>query len=61
MIEKVQRRATTLIEGFREMSDSERLSYTGLISLKKRRVKGDLIQVFKMLTSKNRVDFNNFF
>ena len=32
-IERVQRRATKLIEGFRDMSYSERLSHTGLISM----------------------------
>ena len=53
MIETVQRRATKLIEGLRDMSYSERLSYTGLISMEKRRVRGDLIQVFKMLKSKD--------
>ena len=37
------------------MSDPEHLSHTGLI------FGGDLIQVFKMLRSKDRVDFNNFF
>ena len=29
--------------------------------MEKRRVRDDLIQVFKMLRSKDRVDFNNFF
>ena len=61
MIERVQRRATKLIEGFRDMSYSERLSHTGIISMKKRRVRGDIIQVFNMLLSKDRVDFNKFF
>ena len=28
--------------------------------MKKRRVKGDLIQVFKMLRNKDRIDFSNF-
>jgi len=61
MIERVQRRATKLIEGFRNMSYSERLSQTGLISMEKRRVRGDLIEVFKMLKSNDRVDFNKYF
>ena len=43
------------------MSYSERLSHTGLISMEKRRVRGHLIQVFKMLRSKDRLDFNNVF
>ena len=41
MIERVQRRAIKLVEGFRDMSYSERLSHTGLISMEKRRVRGD--------------------
>ena len=53
--------ATKLIEGLRDMSYSERLSHTGLISLEKHRVRGDLIQVFKMLRSKDRIDCNIFF
>ena len=53
MIERVQRRATKLTEGFSDMSYSERLSHTGLISMEKRRVRGDLLQVFKMLRSKD--------
>ena len=49
MIERVQRRATKLIEGLRDVCYAERLAQTGLISLEKRRVRGDLIQVFKIL------------
>ena len=52
MIERVQRRATKLIQGLRDMSYSEHLSHTELISMEKHRVRGDLIQVFKMLRSK---------
>ena len=59
--ERVQRRATKLTEGLSDMSYSERLSRTGLISMEKRRVRGDLIQEFKILRSKDRVDFNHFF
>ena len=61
MIERVQRRATKLKEGFRDMSYSKRLSHTGLISMEKHRVRSDLIQVFKMWISKDRIDFNSFF
>jgi ribonuclease P/MRP protein subunit RPP40 len=61
MIERVQRRATKLIEGFKDKCYSERLSHCGLISMEKRRVRGDLIQVFKMLMDKDRADFNKFF
>ena len=60
MIERIQRRATKLIKGLRDMYYSECPSHTGLISMEKRRVRGDLIQVFEMLRSKDKIDFNNF-
>jgi len=46
MIERVQRRATKLIEGYKNMAYCDRLNKTGLISMEKRRVRGNLIQVF---------------
>jgi ribonuclease P/MRP protein subunit RPP40 len=39
MMERVQRRATRLIEGFKDVSYDDRLERTGLISLEKRRVR----------------------
>ena len=48
MLQRVQRRATKLIEGLKDKPYSECLIYTGLVSLEKRRV-SDLIQVFKKL------------
>ena len=61
MIERVQRRATKLIEGYHNFSYEDRLKKTGLILLEKRRVRGDLIQVFKMLKGFDKVDFRIFF
>ena len=60
-IERVQRRATRLIEGYHELSYEERLEKTGLIPLEKRRVRGDLIEVFKINKGFEKVDFNRFF
>jgi ribonuclease P/MRP protein subunit RPP40 len=60
-LERVQRRATKLIEGYRHFSYEDRLSKTGLISLEQRRVRGDLIQVFKMINAFDDVDYREFF
>ena len=49
MIQRVYRRATILTEGLRDVWYAERLAQTGLISVEKRRVRGDLIQVYKIL------------
>jgi len=61
MLEQVQRRATRLIEGFRDVSYEDRLERTGLISLEKRRVRGDLIEVFKIMKGYDRIDYRKFF
>jgi hypothetical protein len=61
MIERVQRRATRLIEGFTDMSYEDRLEQTGLISLEKRRVRGDLILLFKVMKGFIQIDYKKFF
>lgn len=61
MIERVQRRATKLIDGCSSMSYEKRLEETELIPMEKRRVRGDLIQVFKLLKGIDRLDYRIFF
>ena len=48
-IENVQRRATKLLPGMRDLDYDERLRTLKLPTLAYRRVRGDMIQVFKML------------
>jgi ribonucleases P/MRP protein subunit RPP40 len=48
-LEKVQRRALKMIRGFKELSYEERLRRCKLDSLEKRRVRGDLIETFKII------------
>jgi len=60
-LEKVQRRATKMIEGCGKMSYEDRLKFTGLTTLEDRRNRGDLIEVFKTLKGFNRVDYRQFF
>ena len=43
LLEKVQRRATKMIEGFGRLSYDERLRKTGITTLEERRIRGDSI------------------
>uniref|UniRef100_M3XLH7 Reverse transcriptase domain-containing protein n=1 Tax=Latimeria chalumnae TaxID=7897 RepID=M3XLH7_LATCH len=48
-VERVQRRATRLIEGMEGLNYSERLQKLHMFTLEKRRMRGDMITVFKIL------------
>ena len=60
-LERVQRRFTRMLPGFRHLSYRERLNKLGLYSLERRRLRGDLIEVFKILRGIDRVDVNRLF
>ena len=61
MLEKVQRRATTLVIGLKEFIYEERLTQLKLYRLEERRLRGDLIETFKLLTGKENIDPDQFF
>ena len=60
LIENIQRRATKLLPDLAHLSYHERLQTLQLPSLKYRRIRGDLIQLYTMVNS-GTCDFNNFF
>ena len=61
MLEKIQRRATKLIPGLRDLRYEERLKEWGLTTLEARRLRWYQIVVFKILNGYENIDFNIFF
>ena len=61
VIEKVQRRATKIVPELRNLSYEERLVQLKLTTLENRRVRGDLIEVFKFVKGIENVSIDVFF
>ena len=59
MLKKIQRRATKLIPGLRDLTFE--LKECGLTTLETRRLLGDQIEVFKILNGCEHIDSNIFF
>ena len=55
-LERLQRMATKMVPEIRELTDEERLKAMDLPTLEKRRERGDLIQIFKLLNRMDIVD-----
>ena len=60
-LERIQRRATKMIPELKDLSYESRLLQCGLTTLETRRLRGDQIEVFKIVNSYEDVDRNMFF
>ena len=60
-LERIQRRATKIIPELRDLSYESRLLQCGLTTLETRRLRGDQIEVFKLVNGYEDVDRNMFF
>ena len=61
MLEKVQKRATRMIDGSADKDYNNRLKELGLTTLETRRERGDLIEAFKIIKGFQDVDSEIFF
>ena len=61
LLESVQRRMTKMIEGIRNFSFEKRLKLLKLHSLERRRIRSDLIELFKWVKGFNKGDVGKVF
>ena len=61
MLEQVQKGATKLVEDLSQVGCVGKLKFIGVQSLEKRRLRGDLIETFKIITGIEKVDATDFF
>jgi len=61
MLEKVQRRATKLISGFKRLDYETRLRELDMFSLKRRYKRGDMIEVYKIFEGLDNLNVSDYF
>lgn len=60
-LERIQKAATNLVPSLRGCSYEDRLRKLRLTTLQKRRSRGDMIEVFKIVTAREKVPMDQFF
>ena len=61
ILKRVQRKATKTIQSLRNLSYEERLKSLDIFSLRRRRLKGDMTEVFKMYHGIDKVNLGKLF
>ena len=61
IMEKIQRQATKMVPALRHLQYEDRLKKLGIYSLAARRLRGDLIETFKLLHGHTNIDYEIFF
>ena len=61
MLKGVQTRATKMIPSLRNLSYEEGLKKLGMFCLRRRRLRGDMIELFKMIHGINKVNLGKIF
>ena len=60
-MEQVQRRATLLVPECADLTYEERCKFLGIQTLQARRLRGDMIEVYKLLGGLEDLDYRKFF
>ena len=58
-IERLQRRATRISTGFEKLEYEDRLQRLSLTTLQDRRMRGDLIETYEVLSNRESIDWEN--
>ena len=61
MLEGLHRRATKMVPSLGNLSYKERLKRLGMFSLRRRRLRGVLIEVLKMIHAVDKINLGSFF
>ena len=56
-IEKIQKKATKMVPGLKKIPYEKRIEFLGFDNLSKRRIRGDLIQMYKIFHNIEEINF----